>query len=170
MSKRERVISKFEGRTIAQQNAEKETNINTIVSRYRKTGVLTSGLTGGRQPMWVDLTSVDYQDMLNLVSDIDQQFATLPARTRGRFRNDPYQLVRFVEDPQNREEAVRLGLLVPTPEEAARLRRRVAPGLEQQDLVEQAEEAEEAAETPEDVEEAAQPPKAARASRRPQKR
>jgi len=96
------------GKSKAQQHHAAEADINTIVRRYLPTGSLPSH---GRQPMYGDFTSYDYMTMLNAVSDIDSTFRTLPARVRGHFRNDPHQLLRFIEKPENHKEAVRLGLL-----------------------------------------------------------
>lgn len=81
---------------------------------------MRTGITGnkqsGRRPIYGDFTSVDYMHMQNSIADIDQQFASLPARLRARFDNDPYQVVRFVEKPENQAEAIKLGLL-PAPVE-----------------------------------------------------
>jgi len=97
------------GKSKTQQHFKEEVNINTIVRRYLPSGALPSH---GKTPMYGDFTSFDYMSMLNAVSDIDTTFRQLPARVRGNFRNDPYQLLRFIENPDNHKEAVRLGLLV----------------------------------------------------------
>lgn len=99
---------KIDGKSLSKQAPAKEADINNIVRRYLPTGALPSH---GRQGMYGDFTSIDYMSMLNAVADIDNTFRRLPARVRGQFRNDPYQLMRFVENPDNQKEAVRLGLL-----------------------------------------------------------
>lgn len=126
------------GKSRAQQHHKDEVNINTIVKRYLPSGSLPSH---GKQPMYGDFTSIDYMSMLNAVSDIDSTFRQLPARVRGQFRNDPYQLLRFVENPQNEKEARRLGLLLdPTrPFGAQSDTEEGAPLETQSDLMNQAE-------------------------------
>ena len=42
-------------------------------------------------------------------------FDNLPSDVRNRFNNNPAQLLDFVADPENKEEAIELGLL-PKPE------------------------------------------------------
>lgn len=112
-----------DGSTKVQQSFEPDTNINVVMDRYRRSGVI-SGPTGrspqARRPMFDDFTHTDFQSMLNTVMDVRSQFQTLPPRIRRRFFDDPVQLVRFVNDPANRSEALRLGLVEPTPEEIER--------------------------------------------------
>lgn len=102
-------LQTFKGKSRTQQNMAAEADINNIVRRYLPTGALP---THGRPAMYGDFTSIDYMSMLNAVSDMDNTFRQLPSRIRGQFRNDPYQLLRFIEKPENHKEAVRLGLLV----------------------------------------------------------
>lgn len=103
-----------EGKSLTQQNFANDADVNTIVSRHlRGPGRTLQNIAmgGTRQPMFGDFSSMDYQDMLNKVTDIDNTFRRLPARLRQRFRNDPYQLIRFTEDPANLKECVKLGLV-----------------------------------------------------------
>jgi phage internal scaffolding protein len=99
------------GESQVQQHMKEETDINTIVSRYLKTGVLGNPSTNARQPMFGDFTGMEYMDMRNAIADIDQQFMSLPAKVRGKFSNDPYQLIRFVNDPANIKESLKMGLI-----------------------------------------------------------
>lgn len=95
-----------------QQQFKEETNINNIMSRYKTTGLVPQTQ---RRPIFGDFMALDFQQMMNSISDVEQNFASLPSRIRGRFKNDPYQLLRFVEDPANIEEAIKLKLLAPPP-------------------------------------------------------
>jgi len=113
-SEQKRVVSIPQGESLAQQHMRDETDINTIVGRYLKTGVLGSG-GGTRQPIFGDFSAVDYHEMRNAIADIQQNFDGLPARTRRRFNNDPYQLIRFVENPVNLKASLKMGL-IPVPE------------------------------------------------------
>lgn len=106
---RRRSQQTFMGKSLTQQHPAKESDINHIVKRYLPTGALPSH---GKNPIYGDFSSVDFMTMQNQIADIEHAFARLPARLRGRFRNDPYQLLRFVEDQKNHPEAVRLGLLI----------------------------------------------------------
>lgn len=113
---RMRVAQHVEGESLAQQHFAKDADVNIIVNRHlngpgRTRGLSSIGAGGTRQPMFGDFSSIDYQTMLNQVTDIDNMFRRLPARIRSRFRNDPHQLIRWVEDPVNFKEAVKMGLM-----------------------------------------------------------
>lgn len=112
-----RVQTKIEGGSLTQQHYAKDVDVNTIVNRHMRGGFGRSLANIGnpgvpRQPIFGDFTSIDYQEMLNKVTDIDNIFRRLPAKVRSRFRNDPTQVIRFCEDPANMKEAVKLGLMV----------------------------------------------------------
>lgn len=93
--------------------------------------------TGRRIPRFEEWNSMTYHEMHNKLVDAQREFAGLPARLRSRFDNDPYQLIRFIEDPDHRAEALTLGLVTPTDEEAMAMRRALRKGgmIEQTDLV-----------------------------------
>lgn len=120
--KRPRVTARRHARNpefSTQQNFVDESNINTVIGRHMR-GPARQGLPIGnpnatRQGRFTDVSSESFHDMLNRVTDAQQAFMTLPARIRGRFSNDPYMLLRFLEKPENREEAERLGLLQARP-------------------------------------------------------
>lgn len=105
-----RIQSVPEGVSMTQQHMGPETDINNIVSKYLRTGTLGNP-SATRQAIFGDFTAIDYMDMQNAIADIDQQFASLSSKIRRRFNNSAYQLVRFIENPDNRDEAVKLGIL-----------------------------------------------------------
>lgn len=108
--KKERVVANTDGESLTQQHMKNDSDINVIVARYMKTGVLGNP-NATRKPIFGDFSSHDYMGMRNAIADMDQNFSALSARLRRRFNNDVYQLVRFVENPENTREALRLGLL-----------------------------------------------------------
>lgn len=98
-------------RSLAQRQFREDSDINTIVRRFNLTGQLPQGV---QVPQYVDFGSVsDYHTALNMVMSADSAFMALPADVRARFENDPGQLVDFVSDSKNYEEAVKLGLALP---------------------------------------------------------
>jgi len=97
---------------ISQQNAS---DINNIMRKYKKTGVITH-ITNAI-PTFGDVSQIgDYQSCLEHVRRAEQLFSELPALTRERFQNDPTQFVSFMDDENNLEEAIKLGLAIPKPE------------------------------------------------------
>lgn len=97
-------------KSLTQAHFAEDANINTIVQRALKTGTL-GDVTNARQPIFGDFTANDYMEMRNSIADVTQQFEALPARLRSRFANDPLQLMRFVNDPRNLAESVKLGFV-----------------------------------------------------------
>lgn len=110
----QRVKTQVTGESMAQQNMKAETDINTIVSRYMRTGQMGNPVSEKR-PIFGDFTSLEFMDMQNSIADINQEFSSLPSRVRRRFGDDPHQLIRFVEKPENMAEAIKLGLIPEPP-------------------------------------------------------
>lgn len=106
---------KIGGDSLTQQHMAAEADINNLVNRHLNNPrrVPLGDPHATRQAQFGDYTSMDFQAMQNAVADIEQKFAGLPARLRARFQNQPYQLVRFVENEENREEALKMGLIEP---------------------------------------------------------
>jgi phage internal scaffolding protein len=53
----------------------------------------------------------DYHSALNKINATMDDFMALPAQLRVRFGHDPVQLLEFLENDQNRDEAIQLGLI-----------------------------------------------------------
>lgn len=110
--KHRRVLKSFKdspSRTV--QSGKDDANINVIVKRFGLTGQIKPNNV---QPFYGDFSGVDdYQDAHNRLIAAKAAFAELPATTRERFANDPANLIRFVNNNDNYEEAKKLGLLRP---------------------------------------------------------
>lgn len=97
-----------------QQQFRDECNINSIMARYESTGVMPQPWRNPPRPQWGDFASApDFQAAQDLILRARDQFASLPAKVRTRFNQDPVALMRFLADPANRDEAVALGLKNP---------------------------------------------------------
>lgn len=104
-----RVVRHVEGESKTEQHHRDEVNINKIIAKYEKTGQmpLRSGV-----PTYGDFTGmVDFHSAKQAVIDVEEAFMELPAEVRKRFRNDPGELLEFLDDEKNREEAIELGLV-----------------------------------------------------------
>lgn len=90
-------------------------DINNIVAKYHKTGVLPNTNVQG---VFADVSDMPtYQDALQIVINAENQFMALDANTRRKFDNDPAKFLDFVDDPRNGPDLVKMGLatLVPPP-------------------------------------------------------
>lgn len=101
------------------QSFKAECDINTIMARYRATGVLPD-MALAAQGRFLDVTNFDYQDAMNTVAGAQSLFNELPAEMRHRFKNDPGEFLAFTSDEKNREEMAQMGLLSPQAVESMR--------------------------------------------------
>lgn len=102
---------------VAQQQFKEESDINEIVRRFGLTGTVPEAF---RMPEYCDYRDapVDFHAAMNFVRDSQNVFLTLPAHVRARFDNDAGRLTQFLENPENRAEAISLGLIERPPEVA----------------------------------------------------
>lgn len=104
-----------EGKT--QQHFKDECDINEIVRRFGLTGELPENV---RLPVSGDFTGVtDFQSAMNMVVEAQDAFMQFPAEIRAQFKNDPQQMISFIEDAKNRDAAIEMGL-IPRPPEKTR--------------------------------------------------
>lgn len=98
--------------SLTQQQFADEADINNIVDRFMKTGHLPSPVS---MPQYIDYEGVfDFQSAMNVVRQADENFMRMDAKVRARFHNSPQEFLEFFANPDNADEAVRLGLAVPT--------------------------------------------------------
>lgn len=110
-----RFQTKQGGPSKVQQHFKESCDLNYIMAKYARTGILP---VNRNQPQFGDFTNIkDHASALNAVMDADNAFMSLPAKIRKRFGNNPQYLLEFVNNEQNREEAIKLGL-IPEPEDA----------------------------------------------------
>lgn len=97
--------------SLTQQQFKEEADINTIVDRFLRSGVLPTPVN---MPQYVDYEGVfDFQSAMNVVRQADENFMRLDAKVRARFNNSPQEFLEFFANPDNTDEAVRLGLAIP---------------------------------------------------------
>lgn len=97
-------------KSLTVQAAANECDINQIIEKFERTGLMTH--VSDRVAKYGDFSEVvDYQTALNMVHRAEEMFMELPVKLRNRFENDPLKMVEFLQDPQNAQEAVELGLV-----------------------------------------------------------
>lgn len=109
-TKRVRTINTLLSKT--QKQWKDDVDVNKIMARYKKTGQINH-LRNAAEGVYADLTELP--DLLTAKLQIQQAeltFAQIPASTRAIFNNDPLQLISYLKDPKNHEEAIKLGLMV----------------------------------------------------------
>lgn len=94
---------------LVQQQYKDECDLNWILNRLTPEDIEERRLAA--QGVYADFTNVmDYGEAKMLVAQCDAAFMSLSPKIRSRFDNDPNAFIEFMEDSQNDEEAVRLGL------------------------------------------------------------
>ena len=97
--------------TRAQQHHKDECDINVILERFGKTGQLPVNAISGT---YGDFSGVhDYHTALNTLIASQSEFEALPAAIRAKFANEPANLIEFLNDPKNKDQAIELGLVNP---------------------------------------------------------
>lgn len=93
------------------QSFKDETDINAIMARYIKTGVLDH--IKENPGIYADLpVGADYQEALDIVIAAGEAFDELPGTVRRRFQNNAVQFLEFMDDPEMVEESYELGLRI----------------------------------------------------------
>lgn len=110
---RNRVTVDFRLPSRAHQSFKNDCDINAIMAKYHKTGMLTH--LNSKTPLYEDVSNVtDYSDAINTVLKAEQLFSELPATVRKAFGNDPAEFVSAFQDSERFEELEKLGLLEKT--------------------------------------------------------
>jgi phage internal scaffolding protein len=95
--------------SLAQQHMKDECDINVIIERFGVTGELPNSPVSPRYGDFSEVT--DYHSALNQINATMDDFMALPAKLRVRFDHDPVKLLEFLQNDQNRGEAIELGLI-----------------------------------------------------------
>jgi len=107
----------FTGQGRTKQNHKNETDINQIMARFQKTG--TIDFVNTQKAQFGDATGLEFQSAMETVASANEMFDALPSKIRERFNNNAQELLTFLENEDNRTEAVFLGLLK-TPDTVAK--------------------------------------------------
>lgn len=96
--------------TKAKQEFKDECDINTIMRKYRQTGLFEH--VNRYQGSYGDLGEpCDFQTAQNIIIEAREAFESLPAVMRKRFDNNPHDFLEFVHDPANKAEMIEMGLM-----------------------------------------------------------
>jgi len=93
---------------LTEQNHKNECDINFILKKYARDGVLVHA--NKNAGFYDDIPSLDYQQAMDIVTKAQQMFQGLDGETRAKFSNSPVQFLKFVEDPMNMPQLQAMGL------------------------------------------------------------
>ena len=92
----------------AKQSFKAECDINNIMAKYQKTGLLDHVQKHGAEYGFA--TALDFTDAMFVIAKAETMFNELPSSTRTRFDNDAAKFLDFVQNPDNLDEMQELGL------------------------------------------------------------
>jgi phage internal scaffolding protein len=111
-----RVRVKFPNPSLVKQAMQNECDINNIMHRFEKTGMLNHlNEHHGDYGDFIDYNS--YHASMNQILEAQAAFASIPAKIRAQFQNDPSIFLQFAQDPKNLDQMVEMGL-APHPDRA----------------------------------------------------
>lgn len=124
---------------VQQSPAAGNARVSDIVGRHTP-GQYIGDPRATRMPRFLDMPSETLHEVLMKADAARLAFSSLPARLKGKFSNNPVLMLQWLEQPENRKEALRLGLILPTEEEADELAVEAAKARrgEQIDLIKEA--------------------------------
>lgn len=102
-------VTKLTNKVVTEQSHKDECDINKIMHKFQRTGIITHSKKYEGQYDYA--TSTDFLTAMSIVARGQQMFDDLPSSLRSRFGNDPSNFLDFINDPANEDEAVKLGLL-----------------------------------------------------------
>lgn len=99
---------------LTDQSFKDETDINIIIDRFKRAGTVPAAAASDLH--YIDFTEVtNFQDAMIKVFEAEDMFNTIDAKIRYRFDNDPGKFLAFIDDPNNAEELVKMGLAIAKP-------------------------------------------------------
>lgn len=105
----------FKDKSRTQQQFAADADINVIMKKYEKTGFPV--IQEDKKLVYGDFSNIkSYEEAQMALVEANDAFMQLPARIRDKFDNDPGKLLAFVEDENNRDEAVKLGIIEMPPQ------------------------------------------------------
>ena len=90
--------------SLTEQHFKDECDINNIVAQYQQTGVMPSG---SREPLFGDFADFpqDLQASQAFFDEAQERFMQLSSDVRKRFGNNPVELLQFLQNDANRDQA-----------------------------------------------------------------
>jgi len=95
------------------QTQQEHCDVKNIMKKY---GNNINNVIPPNRGVYADISELPtYQQSLHILRDAQNSFSSLPAQVRKKFDNDPGEMMKFLADPNNNEEAQKLGLKITPP-------------------------------------------------------
>lgn len=102
-------ISFKDERNLTEQHHGESVKIKNILHTYQTTGVIQH--TSARTPTYQNTVGMpEYYEAQLIIANANSAFEKVPAQIRAEFENDPAKYLAFIQDPENRDQIIELGL------------------------------------------------------------
>ena len=105
---RRQVTFSTTGQSMTRQSHKQECDINNIVKRFNKDGHINHLNKHGES--YDDVSGADYRLWMNKLVSAREMFEELPSETRSQFGNNPAMFLDYVQNPDNADQLVKMGL------------------------------------------------------------
>lgn len=95
---------------ITEQSHKDEVNINNIVKRHGIDVIQKTNLLRSVEFQYDDVSGNDFQEAMQIVAKAQQTFDAMPSQLRKEFDNNPAVFLDFVQNPDNVDKMVDMGL------------------------------------------------------------
>lgn len=95
---------------ITEQNHKAEVNINNIVSRHGMDLINKVAAMQLPNMHFDDVTGNDFMEASLIIRKAEQSFSKMPSKIRKEFDNNPALFLDFVQNPDNKDKLVEMGL------------------------------------------------------------
>lgn len=107
-----KVTTTFEKPSKTDQSWKEDCDVNNIIRKFLKTGTITH--VNNKKSAYADVSEIpDLLEAVLQIKDAQDIFDGLPSDIRKRFNNSPLDMVDFLQNEKNRDEAIELGLINP---------------------------------------------------------
>ena len=103
------------GPGLTKKAMKNETDINFIMRKYKKTGIIN--FVNENKGDFMEVPEIDFQQAMETIKHGENLFSKMPSDLRKEFKNDPGVFLQFVHDPKNTDRMIELGLAERPPGE-----------------------------------------------------
>lgn len=96
---------------LTEQHHRERVDINNIIAKYTAVGTLPE-IQNSMEGIYGDFSGgEDFLESQMKIKQAEEAFMALDAKIRRRFDNEPHKLLEFICNPDNKQEAIELGLI-----------------------------------------------------------
>jgi phage internal scaffolding protein len=107
-SQKLRVAVQCNDKSRTKQAMKDECDVNLIVKNFSRTGLIEH--RNNHRGDYGEFSQIDFHEAMNTVIKAEAMFMELPAKTRKEFLNDPGEFLAFVQNPENKDKLIEMGL------------------------------------------------------------